>query len=266
MAALANSSLGCRQKKPSHFRSTVEGNLVNPDSRALPDLAMASASGLLRLVAIRSAAARLSKSSSPARNAHTAASSSSSFLASLQSSSTGEINPLLAPPGHRFSGLAASDALQRALGALFAEKVPKGFEKFFKDKVPQKQEESEKATKEDGSKQKDDKKPKAPKQQQMKKKEDFAEFFKRNVGGSGGGGGRSGGSSDSDKQKYATAAVVAAVATALFMGSEYMRYKEITWKEFVNVHLNRGDVEKLTVVNNKWVKVHTKMDPGEQVR
>merc|ERR550532_379112 len=34
-----------------------------------------------------------------------------------------------------------------------------------------------------------------------------------------------------------------------------MNYKEITWKEFVNTYLHRGDVDRLTVVNNKWVKV-----------
>ena len=34
-----------------------------------------------------------------------------------------------------------------------------------------------------------------------------------------------------------------------------MNYKEITWKEFVNTYLFRGDVDRLTVVNNKWVTV-----------
>ena len=38
------------------------------------------------------------------------------------------------------------------------------------------------------------------------------------------------------------------------------RYKEITWKEFINNYLTRGSVEKLEVVNKKWVKV--KLNPG----
>merc|ERR1719348_1602339 len=33
------------------------------------------------------------------------------------------------------------------------------------------------------------------------------------------------------------------------------RYREISWKEFVTNYLARGNVEKLEVVNNKWVKV-----------
>ena len=34
-----------------------------------------------------------------------------------------------------------------------------------------------------------------------------------------------------------------------------MNYKEITWKEFVNTYLYKGDVDRLTVINNKWVAV-----------
>ncbi|CAG2168441.1 unnamed protein product [Oppiella nova] len=34
-----------------------------------------------------------------------------------------------------------------------------------------------------------------------------------------------------------------------------MRYKEITWKEFVNNYLSRGVVDKLEVVNKKWVRI-----------
>lgn len=36
-----------------------------------------------------------------------------------------------------------------------------------------------------------------------------------------------------------------------------MSYKEITWKDFVNNYLARGHVEKLEVVNKKWVRVKT---------
>ncbi len=34
-----------------------------------------------------------------------------------------------------------------------------------------------------------------------------------------------------------------------------MSFREITWKEFVQNYLSKGLVERLTVVNNKWVQV-----------
>ncbi|CAG2120303.1 unnamed protein product, partial [Medioppia subpectinata] len=34
-----------------------------------------------------------------------------------------------------------------------------------------------------------------------------------------------------------------------------MRYEEITWKEFINDYLSRGVVDKLEVVNKKWVRI-----------
>jgi AFG3 family protein len=46
---------------------------------------------------------------------------------------------------------------------------------------------------------------------------------------------------------------------ALYQG----QYKEITWKEFLTNFLNRSVVEKLEVVNKKWVRV--KLSPGSQV-
>merc|ERR1719219_2379150 len=33
------------------------------------------------------------------------------------------------------------------------------------------------------------------------------------------------------------------------------KYKEISWKEFVGSYLSTGRVEKLEVINSKWVKV-----------
>merc|ERR1712242_138588 len=47
----------------------------------------------------------------------------------------------------------------------------------------------------------------------------------------------------------------AAAAVGLYLVSVQMSYKEITWKEFVNSYLYKGDVDRLTVVNNKWVTV-----------
>merc|ERR1719486_1499857 len=61
---------------------------------------------------------------------------------------------------------------------------------------------------------------------------------------------------DQDKQKWMQLigmGVVAAVGLAVMNES---RYREISWKEFVSSYLAAGRVEKLEVVNNKWVKVH----------
>jgi hypothetical protein len=44
----------------------------------------------------------------------------------------------------------------------------------------------------------------------------------------------------------------------------YDRYKEISWRDFVNDYLSKGTVDRLEVVNKKWVKVITRT--GESVR
>jgi AFG3 family protein len=35
----------------------------------------------------------------------------------------------------------------------------------------------------------------------------------------------------------------------------YERYKEISWRDFVNDYLNKGLVDRLEVVNKRWVRV-----------
>ena len=41
--------------------------------------------------------------------------------------------------------------------------------------------------------------------------------------------------------------------------------REISWKEFVTQHLSRGTVEKLEVINHKWVKVNKCQKKGSYV-
>ena len=53
---------------------------------------------------------------------------------------------------------------------------------------------------------------------------------------------------------------MAAVGTLSLLALNEMRYKEITWREFVNNHLTKGTVEKLEVINKKWVRI--KLFPG----
>jgi len=60
---------------------------------------------------------------------------------------------------------------------------------------------------------------------------------------------------DGDKQKWMQLlgmGVVTAAGLALMNAS---RYREISWKEFVTSYLATGKVERLEVINNKWVKV-----------
>ena len=44
-------------------------------------------------------------------------------------------------------------------------------------------------------------------------------------------------------------------AIALYWLSSQGNYTEISWKEFVSSYLLRGKVDRLIVVNQKWVKI-----------
>merc|ERR1719445_1756793 len=45
------------------------------------------------------------------------------------------------------------------------------------------------------------------------------------------------------------------VGLAAVMLMNQSRYREISWKEFVSSYLTAGKVERLEVINSKWVKV-----------
>jgi len=137
---------------------------------------------------------------------------------------------------------------------LLCEKPPKGFEKFFRGKPSTNKEtpkEAPKAKNESSKEAKSAPGRSAPPRNRNASssggppKIDFSQFFK-NTGGSDGNPG---------KQQWISLAGFAAAAAGLYLLSVQMNYKEITWKEFVNTYLHRGDVDRLTVVNNKWVKV-----------
>ena len=78
-------------------------------------------------------------------------------------------------------------------------------------------------------------------------------------------GGGSGGDGRPNQQLLTGVALVASIA-GLLLASQASSYREISWKDFINEYLARGVVENLTVVNNKWVKVKTRMDSVETVR
>jgi hypothetical protein len=47
--------------------------------------------------------------------------------------------------------------------------------------------------------------------------------------------------------------------------NEYISYKEISWKEFFSDFVEQGKVERLEVIDKRWVRVITK-DSSSPVR
>ncbi|XP_014261733.1 AFG3-like protein 2 [Cimex lectularius] len=149
----------------------------------------------------------------------------------------------------------------------FCENPPKGFEKFFKPKETK----SAKELKKEGEKEDTEaaalkeKSPKSPPQQppptkqQQQQQWSFGVFGSPRTGGPGGSGpGKPLG--DSEKEKWLLLGLIGMVGLIASIALYEMGYKEITWKEFVNNFLSKGIVEKLEVVNKKWVRV--RLTPG----
>lgn len=65
---------------------------------------------------------------------------------------------------------------------------------------------------------------------------------------------------DEGSDKLMQYALFGAVALVSLLAMNEMRYKEISWKEFIQQYLARGLVEKLEVINKKWVRV--RLQPG----
>lgn len=168
--------------------------------------------------------------------------------------------------------------LQQAPGALnletvlqqwrsFCERPPKGFEKFFK---PGGGTQATKSEKPSVKKSKD-----VPKESQIPPpskgaagpqpskpsgsskpydKWSFGMFGSQSR--SGGSGGKAFG--DGGERERDMWIIIGLVGTVTLLGTlayYEMGYKEIAWKEFVNNYLAKGIVEKLEVVNKKWVRV-----------
>ena len=60
---------------------------------------------------------------------------------------------------------------------------------------------------------------------------------------------------DQDKQKMLQMVGMGVVGVIGLMLMNESRYREISWKEFVTGYLSSGKVERLEVINSKWVKV-----------
>ena len=81
--------------------------------------------------------------------------------------------------------------------------------------------------------------------------------FKFQTGGPSGPGGSGG--SEGNQSIWMMVGAGAAVAMGLaFLNNS--RYQEITWKDFVTKYLNKGIVQKLEVINKKWVRI--RLDPS----
>ncbi|EDV96695.1 AFG3-like protein 2 [Drosophila grimshawi] len=154
---------------------------------------------------------------------------------------------------------------------MFCKKPPKGFEKYFeaggkstKPKAAETEQKSASGSKPTtGSSSSSKSRPPAVKPStasETKSDWNFGMFSNSSRGpgarGSGAPGGRplsEGGGGDRERWILfgALGAVVLVGSFAFFE----MGYKEISWKEFVNSYLAKGVVEKLEVVNKKWVRV-----------
>ncbi|XP_047481878.1 AFG3-like protein 2 [Penaeus chinensis] len=144
---------------------------------------------------------------------------------------------------------------------MFCQKPPRGFEKYFRGASKQgpKQQPQQKA----------DTPP--PQQQSSNKPSTPKDPFNLSLFGSGSksgkGGGRGGGGKPlgegSDRDRWVAMAALAAMGLLGVAAIYQMGYKEITWKEFSKNYLAKGIVEKLEVINKKWVRV--KLMPGNQV-
>ncbi|XP_075159733.1 AFG3 like matrix AAA peptidase subunit 2 [Haematobia irritans] len=145
----------------------------------------------------------------------------------------------------------------------FCKKPPKGFEKYFEEgKAAKPASEASAAGKQESPAKPTEKSASSSQSSQAKNNEwNFGMFnntAKQQSGGGGGKGGQGrpiGEGGDGNREKLVILGAIAAVGVIASLAFFEMGYKEISWKEFVTTYLNRGVVEKLEVVNKKWVRV-----------
>lgn len=131
-------------------------------------------------------------------------------------------------------------ATQIAQSILWSEKPPKGFEKYFPNS-----QKSSSTEKNEG---------------QSQNPFDFKKFSSTGGGGSGSGGEKNSDDKNSDQMNQIKTLLPLAFGLALI--TTYINlnelHKEISWREFVNEHLSKNTVDRLEVVNKKWVRVISK--------
>ncbi|XP_037828708.1 AFG3-like protein 2 [Lucilia sericata] len=152
----------------------------------------------------------------------------------------------------------------------FCKKPPKGFEKYFEQgksgakPTASTAGESAATDKKSSGETPATKSTATPPQQPAKNDWNFGMFANTNKqqggGGRGGQGRPLGEGGEGNREKWLVFGAVGAVALLGSFAFFEMGYKEISWKEFVTNYLNKGLVEKLEVVNKKWVRV--RLMPG----
>lgn len=147
----------------------------------------------------------------------------------------------------------------------FCQKPPRGFEKYFRGGSKQGQTGNAKQ-------QPKTEQPPESSKQTTNKPTDVKDPFNINLFGTGnksGGGGRGSGGAGKplgeggERDRWLALAAVAALGFLGMAAYYQLGYREITWKEFSKNYLAKGIVEKLEVINKKWVRV--KLMPGNQV-
>ncbi|XP_053594761.1 AFG3-like protein 2 [Microplitis demolitor] len=154
---------------------------------------------------------------------------------------------------------------------LLTAKPPKGFEKFFKpngktpsksnEPVGKKTESSESQHQKSSNSRPSPPPPPSSSSSERPVNQYLSGIFRPTAkSGSSGGGGKP---FNTDRDKWIVVGIIGAIGIIGSMVFFDVGAKEITWREFVYSYLNKGIVEKLEVVNKKWVRV--RLLPGHTV-
>ncbi|GLH13654.1 26S proteasome regulatory subunit 8 [Gryllus bimaculatus] len=159
--------------------------------------------------------------------------------------------------------------------AFCSSQPPKGFEKYFKPGGGAKKVESKSASgaSKEAPKPADVPPPsrgQQPSSNQTQKSKQYDQWSfglfggsSTRSGGSGPGGPKGFASDGGERERWLAVGALAAVGLLGTIAFYEMSYTEIAWKEFVHTYLSRGIVDKLEVVNKKWVRV--RLTPGNSV-
>ncbi|CAH4034794.1 AFG3-like protein 2 [Pieris brassicae] len=134
----------------------------------------------------------------------------------------------------------------------FCQKPPKGFEKYFQPGTSKKQ---QKKPEKDDSPAPSKSSPPPPKASSPQDKWNINMF--NTPGGRGTG---RGGYEGQDREKWIMFGALGVVTLIASIAYFELKYREISWRDFVNSYLKKGIVEKLEVINKKWVRV--RLQPG----
>lgn len=129
----------------------------------------------------------------------------------------------------------------------FCKKPPKGFEKYFQPGAGKKE-----------AKTVDKNEAPAPPKAAPPPKPSSQDKWNMGIFGPtppGRGGGRGPYDGGEDKEKWVMFGALGVMAILGTVAYFEIKYREISWRDFVNNYLNKGIVEKLEVINKKWVRV-----------